>query len=160
MGYSTDFDGKFTINKKLDEKTLELLNGLASTRRVKRSGLPEKYGVDGEFYFNKGNFDNFGQDTEGDLGEVVDNNKPPRTQPGLWLQWVVGADKQSIEWDGGEKFYSYIEWIEYLIKKIFKPRGYILNGKVYWSGEEGGDLGLIEIVDNVVHIKEGRITYE
>ena len=50
MGYSTDFEGSFKLNKKLDKATLDLLKGLAATRRVKRKGLAPAYGVDGEFF--------------------------------------------------------------------------------------------------------------
>lgn len=160
MGYSTDFNGEFKINKPLDQGTFELINGLALTRRVKRSGLPKEYGLEGEFYFNPNEFGTSGQNHENDLGKVIDDNKPPKTQPSLWLQWIVKEDKQTIEWDGGEKFYDYIKWIEYLIDKILKPRGYKVNGEVYWEGEEHEDLGLIEIKDNIVNIKNAKITYE
>jgi len=73
---------------------------------------------------------------------------------------MVLEDKITIEWDGGEKFYKYSEWIEYLIKKILKPRGYKLNGEVKWEGEENEDMGIIVIKNNVVTIKKAKITYE
>ncbi len=38
-------------------------------------------------------------------------------------------------WNGAEKFYNYVEWLQYLIDKILAPRGYTLNGECQWFGE-------------------------
>lgn len=154
MGYHTEFQGQFNLNKKLDPATQEFLENFNKTRRMKRKGLDASYGVDGEFYCGKGPC---GQDEE---DNIVDYNSPPSTQPGLWCQWVPTPDGLYIEWDGGEKFYHYVEWIEYLIKKVLAPKGYVLNGVVYWQGEENQDTGKIVIKNNKVTTKEGRITYE
>ena len=96
MGYTTRFKGAFEFNKPLDEDTRALLNGLRRTRRMKRNlkilaktedldlaQAEERYGADGEFYYNPTEFANFGQqDTLG-----VDNfNTPPESQPSLWLK--------------------------------------------------------------------------
>lgn len=157
MGYTTDFNGKFKFNKQLDEEIYNLLVGLATTRRMKRQGLDPKYGYQGEFYFNKNDFSNAGQTED---TSIVDYNEPPDTQPSLWLQWIPTNDSMFLEWDGGEKFYSYIEWLEYLINKILAPHGYSLTGEVYWYGEDRDDNGIIEIVDNKISIHEGKNTYE
>jgi len=153
MGYSTDFTGKFKVDKPVDEETAKLLKGLASTRRMKRN--LSGYGVEGEFFV--GNTENFGQNKTPD---VVDYNSPPSTQPSLWCQWLLQEDNQTIEWNGAEKFYMYIEWIKYLIDKILKPRGYFVNGEVYWFGEDREDLGKIIIKNNDVTIKTGRIAFD
>ena len=79
--------------------------------------------------------------------------------PGLWCQWRPNESGTTIEWDGGEKFYEYVAWIEYLITHFLGPWGYKLEGEVYWDGEESGDQGLIEIRDNVVKVKHAVITY-
>jgi hypothetical protein len=34
MGYTTDFYGQFKLNKKLDDVTYTLLQGLGTTRRI------------------------------------------------------------------------------------------------------------------------------
>ena len=122
MGYTTDFDGEVKTDRPVDDKTYELINGLNRTRRMKRK--IEGYGVEGEFYFNPDS-NSCGQDW--DDPTIVDSNNPPRTQPGLWMQWKMNSDKQTIEWDGGEKFYDYIEWMVYLIDKILAPKGYKVN---------------------------------
>ncbi|KKL86082.1 hypothetical protein LCGC14_1948340, partial [marine sediment metagenome] len=71
-------------------------------------------------------------------------------------QWILTGDRQHIEWDGGEKFYGYVEWIEYIIEKILKPRSYVLNGKVEWSGEDEDDFGTILVINNKVEVIEGE----
>ena len=144
MGYTTEFRGSFTIDKKLDNETYDLLVGLATTRRMKRSVGPE-YGVEGEFYIEGGG--DFGQAKD---DTIIDYNRPPRTQPGLWCQWQPTYDKQGIEWDGGEKFYSYIPWLRYIIEKVLEPRGYKLEGEVQWRGEDWSDTGTIVVRNNQV----------
>lgn len=147
MGYHTEFQGVFNLDKPLDPETLALLKGLATTRRMKRKLGPE-YGIDGEFYVEGGGF--MGQDSE---ENVVDHNHPPGTQPSLWCQWVPNDAGTELGWDGGEKFYCYIEWIEYLIDRILKPRGYEVNGKVEWQGENLSDTGVIVVENNVVRAR-------
>ena len=144
MGYTTEFRGQFNLNKELDDDTFNLLTGLAGTRRMARD--IEGFGEEGEFFIDGKGF--MGQDKD---ETVIDQNRPPKTQPSLWLQWVPTDDRMGIEWDCGEKFYHYVEWIEYLIEKILAPRGYVLNGDVEWCGEEWDDTGTISIVDNVVN---------
>lgn len=151
MGYSTNFSGKFHLNKPLDDETFNLLVGLAKTRRMKRN--IKDYGVEGEFYFNPDDFKNSGQTED---KTIIDYNIPPATQPSLWLEWIPTKDKQHIEWNGGEKFYDYIEWLEYIINKILKPKGYILNGRVEWDGEEEDDIGRIIVNDNNIKVIEGK----
>lgn len=160
MGYTTDFEGRFKFDKKLDDATYNLLQGLSETRRMKRdvSKLPDvpneligvfDWGVEGEFYFNPLTSD-WGQERE---DSVVDFNEPPASQPGLWLKWIPTLDKLHYEWDGGEKFYNYIEWLEYVIANILEPRGYKMNGEVKWFGEDRYDVGYITITDNKLTIR-------
>lgn len=155
MGYSTNFHGSFKVDRKVDDDTLALLVGLASTRRMKRKVDPV-YGVEGEFYIQGKGF--AGQDHD---PNIVDYNEPPRTQPSLWCQWLIDeSDSQTISWDGGEKFYHYIEWIEYLIDKVLAPRSYKVSGEVTWQGEDSEDRGIIFVVNNKVRTKIGRTIYE
>lgn len=144
MGYSTDFNGSFKINKPVDEDTAILLRGLNATRRMKRD--IGGYGIDGEFYI------------EDETYGVVNYNVPPSTQPGLWCQWMLVSD-DTIMWDGGEKFYNYVEWIEYIINSVLKPRGYVLNGEVEWVGEDSEDIGKIVVKDNMVDVLSGIKVY-
>lgn len=91
---------------------------------------------------------------------VIDYNHPPITQPGLWCQWVVGKDNQTIEWDGSEKFYAYIQWLRYIIANFLQRWNYVLNGEVEWQGEESADFGKIIVKDNVVTTAVGRRVYD
>lgn len=151
MGYTTDFEGRFKLNRKLKKKDQEFLTKFAETRRMARNVGPE-FGVEGEFYVDGKGF--AGQDSD---ETILDYNRPPRTQPGLWCQWVPSEDGQFLQWDGSEKFYNYVEWLKYLIDKILAPRGYKLNGVVGWQGEDRGDIGKIEVVDNVVRTLRGQV---
>ena len=76
--------------------------------------------------------------------------QPHPDMPGLWCQWVPTEDGTGLEWDGGEKFYSYVEWLEYLIKHFIEPWGLVLNGEVEWRGVEWNDTGTIYAIDNKV----------
>lgn len=146
MGYTTDFSGSFTFNKELSPKMLTYLKAFNETRRMQRN-VDDAFGIQGEFYAIGGG--SFGQNRE---NNIVDYNTPPKTQPGLWCQWVPTEDGLELEWDGGEKFYNYSEWLFYLINKIIAPNGYVLNGEVEWSGEEVGDNGTIVVDDNKIFV--------
>ena len=80
---------------------------------------------------------------------VINENIPPKDCPSLWCQWII-SDNGTLEWDGGEKFYEYIPWLEFLIKHFFAPDGYILNGSIQWQGDDSDDYGTIDITNNIV----------
>lgn len=80
-------------------------------------------------------------------------------QPGLWCQWVLTADGTQLEWDGGEKFYNYVEWLQYLITNFFEPWGIKLNGQIEWFGEDRGDFGKIVVIDNKVEALKAKVSY-
>ena len=164
MGYTTDFYGSLQFNKPVAPWLVEYINKFSDTRRMKRD--PEKIkalfpdygklcfngelGDDGEYFI--GGLDFCGQTQD---ESVIDHNTPPKTQPGLWCQWIINEKENCLEWDGGEKFYNYEEWLEYLIDNFFEPLGYVLNGDIEWQGEEYADLGTIHVVDNLVTTEEG-----
>lgn len=140
MGYSTDFNGEIRLNKPVDEETKVLLDGLHDTRRMARNADP-KYGVEGEFYIEDMTVL---REWRNIAADIIDHNRPPSTQPGLNLQWQLTEDRQGIEWDGGEKFYEYIDWLVYLRDKVLRPRGYeMVDGEIEWFGEDREDTGAI-----------------
>lgn len=154
MGYTTYFDGRFNLNKAMDDDTYNLIKNLARTRRMKRDvnkleklgcGKVEDFGEEGEFFVK--NDGCFGQSKD---ESIIDYNTPPITQPGLWLQWIPTEDRLGLKWDEGEKFYNSVEWIVYLIEKILEPKGYIVNGRVEAQGEDPDDKYCITVTDNVV----------
>ena len=152
MGYQTDFSGEFRLNKLLDEKTFTFLTKLSETRSGKRNGH-SKYGVEGEFYVEGEIEPCLAKNTE-DFSSIIDTNSPPRTQPSVWCDWAPvhydGYD--AIEWNGAEKFYDYVEWIEYIAHKILAPKGYLLTCVVEWRGQDWEDTGTISITDNIVEV--------
>lgn len=168
MGYYTEFDGEFRVSPPLRPEHATYLRAFSRTRRMKRDSLntslrsdPVREGVslpvgdEGAYFVGEEGFK--GQDIGPD---VINSNIPPVGQPGLWCQWIPTEDCTAIVWDGGEKFYGYIEWIKYLIAHFLKPWGYTLNGEVYWEGEERDDAGIIRIEHDMVRVLRARTIYE
>ena len=161
MGYTTDFTGRFNVNPVLKEEHKHYLNLFSATRRMERNpdvepvsnpendpirvaaGLPP--GEEGGYFVGAKGL--IGQDKD---NSILEYNAPPIGQPGLWCDWVPNKSGTHIKWNGGEKFYYYVEWIEYLIKHFLEPWGYKLNGKVEWQGESPNDRGRIVIESNII----------
>ncbi len=165
MGYTTDFTGSLTITPALTKEQTAYINQFSGTRRMKRDteitqtrpdpireavGLP--LGEESGYFVGApgmaGQEDVFGRDAH-TVG-ILDYNDPPKGQPGLWCQWAISDDGATLEWDGGEKFYDYVEWLEYLIQHFFTLWGNTLDGQIRWSGEESDDRGVIYVKDNHV----------
>jgi len=114
------------------------------------AGLP--IGVEGEFFVGEEGF--MGQ---GHGPDILDGNYPPTTQPGLWLKWAPNEEGTALEWNEGEKFNKYIQWLEYLLKNFLSPWGYKLKGKVSWQGESDDDVGYIIIYNNRIFVNEDPV---
>lgn len=143
MGYTTQFKGRFEVTPPLNENDQRHLEMLAATRRVARdtSKLPPgAWGHEGEFcpFY------------EGPTASVLDVNRSPACQPGLWLGWVPTSDGRGLEWDGSEKFYTYAKWLLWVVERFLKPRGYVVNGEVQWRGEDFDDMGVLSVENNHV----------
>ena len=156
MGYSTEFTGSFKFNRPLTEEQTKYIQMFAGTRRMKRD--PQKLlsmadpvrlsvglglGDEGGYYVGAGGF--LGQKED---ESILDYNNPPKHQPGLWCNWTT--DGKELYWNGSEKFYHYIEWLDYLIVDFFVQWDVKLNGEVEWQGDDEDDSGTITIIDNVV----------
>jgi hypothetical protein len=127
------------------------------------------YGFEGEYFAMN----------DGDMGQnkdksIIDYNTPPcqmsyydsdfnktwnenerriengLCQPGLWCHWIITEDCQYLEWDGGEKFYNYLEWLQYHINHFFDKWGIKLNGNISWQGEDDEDKGIIVVRNNKI----------
>lgn len=151
MGYSTDFEGQITIDPILNIKELKFLTRFADTRRMDRK--------QGPYYVDHGRH----RDGSG----IIDVNRPPKGQPGLWCQWAPTEDGDALVWDGGEKFYYSSEWMVYLIQHFLcrNPlakkdlpflQGHILNGTITAQGDDPDDKWFLHVKDNRV-TKEGVI---
>lgn len=167
MGYHTDFKSSFKLDRPLSKAHKAYLEAFSNTRRMARdAAMTEKredalrlavdlpVGIEGGYFVGAGGM--CGQ--EGMMGEggdqeplgIIDVNRPPLGQPGLWCQWVPNKSGTAIKWDGGEKFYYYVEWLEYVIEQFLRPWGYVLNGAVKWNGEDPRDRGTITVTNNHV----------
>lgn len=148
--YSTEFKGKFEFAEPVNRDVITVVNGLSNTRRFMRdreelinlTGID--YGEDGEYFIP----DDFNDETA-----VVDYNIPPSDQPSLWLNWEITEDGKYLQWDGGESFRCYLEWLDYLANNFFVPNGISLNGSVEYQGWDERDKGTIFIENNQVKVK-------
>ena len=167
MGYNTDLIGSFEFNKPVTEELKNYIDRFSNTRRMKRDVEKIKtiypdwanlcfngnLGEEGEYFVGGDNI-LYGQGSD---DSIVNGNFAPASQPGLWCQWIIRGDE--LVWDEGEKFYNYVEWLEYLIKHFFEPLGYVLNGDVLWQGEDYDDCGVICVQNNTIDLKYGLHVY-
>lgn len=81
--------------------------------------------------------------------------------PGYYLGWNLREyeDHCSIDAEDHERCYDWIEQLVWLIGKFFMPNNLVLNGDVYWDGEDSEDLGVVRVRNNVVHQYQVDITY-
>lgn len=163
MGYTTDFYGDVEVDPPLNEKEIQFLNKFNQTRRMERNNGP--YFVDGTGFM--------GQGLDPD---VIDGNRPPAGQPGLWCQWVPSEDGTRIKWDQGEKFYDPADWMEYIIDHFLKPGAvgalhngnelegftfdHVVSGTIEAQGEDPDDRWLLIVDNNLVKVKSGTWVWE
>ena len=151
MGYNTEFIGQVELDKTLILHHYLYLLHFSRTRRMKRNaacaeGLTDvvrllaelPIGEEGGYFV--GGTGLAGQDRD---ISIVDYNKPPEGQPNLWCQWTPTIDGKHLKWNEHEKFYDYVQWLQYLITHFLRPWGYVLNGRVSWRGEIRKDRVII-----------------
>ena len=111
MGYTTEFEGVFSVTPTLTPDHQEYLRAFSYTRRMQRDvakledmpddrrksvGLP--LGVEGEYYVGSADDDNYGQSRwapppgEYEDISILDFNEEPSTQPSLWCKWRPTED--------------------------------------------------------------------
>ena len=75
-----------------------------------------------------------------------------RKGPDSYCQWILYSDDAGdyLQWDGGEKFYYYKEWLQFILDEHLLPYGYMLEGEVRYQGEQLEDAGYLVIKDNQV----------
>src|SRR5688572_18424182 len=112
MGYTTEFEGRFDLDR------------LPPAEVIVR--LRELEGIDGR-----------------EMGDAT----APKSG---YCQWQLTKDCRGIEWDGGEKFYDYVPWLQYLIDKVLEPHSLTLSGTVNYSGESAEDNGVLTVEDGIV----------
>lgn len=154
MGYTTTFRGRFELDRPLSRDQRTYLEEFSRTRRMKRKPklaetLPDpiraavglQIGIQGAYFV--GGSGPWGMDPDPSL---LDDRVPPAGQPGLFCQWIPDPSGSAIQWDGGEKFYGYVAWLEYLLTHFLVPWGYsVVAGAVRWQGDEYDDCGILEV---------------
>lgn len=172
--YINTFSGTRRMKRDVN-KLMELYNGehgLPNINNIPNRTPAQIYGNDGEYFAMDDN-----QHGQTEDSSIIDYNQSPgylngknlnwsqtytennrriqagKCQPSLWCQWVISDDGTLLEWDGGEKFYYYTEWLKYMINHFFTPWGIKLNGEIEWEGEDRNDKGKIVVKDNLVTIK-------
>jgi hypothetical protein len=164
------------------QKLMEIHKGKHGYPFAKDKTNPDEvYGFKGEYFVGAGGF--AGQDSDGSVidynsasgeigwedykGDWDLRNELQKTlnadkikQPGLWLQWELNEDGTELAWNGSEKFYNYIEWLQYLIQHFFEPWGIKLNGEIEWVGEDSSDRGKIVVHDNEITIYDAVSKYQ
>lgn len=163
MGYTTEFSGSFKLTPALNQEQINYLTAFSNSRRIKRhvhlcekKEDPVRHAV-GLPVGKEGEFCTFGDDFNWGSDETIMNyNEYPKTQHSLWCHWIPSEDGKEIKWNGAEKFYGYIKWIEYINENFLKPWGITINGNVKWEGCEEGDIGKIIAKDGVI----SAVSYE
>lgn len=186
MGYQTVLGGSFSVTTVVTKKFMNFINRFSETRRMMRNPQIIKemdpywakrcfrgqLGDQAGYYtppkIIKSNWlpthvkaPNKKTTVKNLLGDVQDKSVvncdcPPVNQPGFKCNWIM-PDRTTLQWNGSEKFVDYIEWLEYVIEHFFKPSGYVLNGVVFWQGDDFNDSGAITVRDNCIEVKEGSI---
>jgi hypothetical protein len=144
--------GRISINNVLHQDIQYVLNGITSSRRMKRCPSKiadifettttksiETFGPNGEFYF-----DEYQMDDVRDDPTILDYNIPPGKQPSLYCEWVFVEKDNALKWSKELPMECPVSWLKYLIAEIFGPNGYILNGAVQWKTSDspvrGGEI--------------------
>lgn len=160
MGYTTDFAGQFRLDRRLEPAHHAYLDQFAEIRHMWRDvaitrtredplrvAVGLTVGVDGEYFVGEVGFRGMGRSTKSADG-ILSYNDSPQTQPGLWCGWKPSQCGNYIEWDGKEKFYNYVDWLQYIIDNFLVRWGYTLNGEVAYQGESEEDFGKLFVFNN------------
>lgn len=78
------------------------------------------------------------------------------------IPWRI--DKNGDDWllvrNSPDKRNDPDEGLKCIIEDILKPNGLILNGTIFWEGDERDDIGKIVVKDNVIFVFYGHIVYK
>lgn len=123
MGYTTKFEGEFTV---VSQKTNEPAEFLISN--IQNS-------IDNHY-----------------MSDNWRSEKTRGNEPATYCQWILKRKNNTytIGWDEGEKFYEYKEWLQYILDTHLIPFGLSLSGNVRYQGEELGDSGILTIKNDKV----------
>lgn len=137
--YLETFSGTRRMKRDVN-KLMEIYQGKHGIPDPKGNMPEDIYGREGEYFaYDDGNCGQTrdysivdyntppgqtGHDTTQDFSSRWNENqeriKSGTCQPGFWCQWTPNDEGNILAWDGGEKFYNYVEWLKYYIEHFFK----------------------------------------
>lgn len=153
MGYTTDFVGWVQMDPPLNEHETDYLRAFSQTRQWDRP---------------KGRFVVLAHPLADDEpnGPVDAYNRPAPAEPGLWCPWTPAMEGNVLAFDGVEKAYRAVAWLDYLISTFLSPGGaastsgdaqfgdftfdHICDGAVASCRRDTGRLSVILVTDNTV----------
>jgi hypothetical protein len=145
MGYDTKFTGRFAFSRPLTAKECAILQAVHDHRHQDDFKLPyaasEIRPVEIEREIFKPCY----------IGEGYDSIS--KKYPSRYCKWTVSLNKRALVWDKMEKFYNYVNWLEYLISHFFAVWGVQLNGTIKWKGANRGDQGTITMKNNKIRVE-------
>ena len=154
MGANYSSSGLFTVSPPLSEEHAAYLHRFNQTRRMKRcskllAATPDPFrqavglpvGKQGGYFVGASS-----DDSSYSEPSVIDSNKPPIGQPGLWCPWAPTKDRGGIQHKGAGD--SQAKWLRYIIDHFLKPLGYTVDGIVFLEGEY--EKGRVKAYKNIV----------
>ena len=155
MGSAISRSGQFTVSPPLTEEHAAYLHRFNQTRRMKRdstlvTAMPDRnreavglpVGRQGGYFVGAAADDSSYREPS-----VVDANKPPSGQPGLWCPWAPTKDRTGIQL-AGLPSNAKGQWLRYIIDHFLKPWGYTVDGLVLWEDEYAS--GRVKAYKNIV----------
>lgn len=139
MGYTTEFEGALELRPALADGLVAAWNAMVKERNnTYLDGSPRSF--DAKLYGR------------------LEVRRPNAGQtkwpcaPSCWDQWTLRQDKAKqctlIEWDGGEKFYGFIRWLQHTLDTlhaVVRPLQLSVTGLIRWQGQEKEDQGVLRV---------------
>lgn len=92
------------------------------------------------------------------ISQSFDQAEASGVVPGMWCDWRVTSDRMGIHWNGREKFYHYVEWLQLIIDDFLFDWGVRVEGSVAYIGDGlFDDLGTLCVENSAITVKKGVI---
>ncbi len=149
------FLGSLVLDKPLISEQQEYLQSFSKTKRMKRDAikaalLPDP--IRNKVFLDIGEEGGYYVGGEEDDDSIVKKSLPPVEQPTLWCKWCPSDSGKSIVWSGN-KFFGYIEWLEYIIEHFLITWGREVSGMIDIRNDQDTSLGYLKVIHNKVELK-------
>ena len=129
MGYDVYYNGEVTVTPALTESDAAVLRAAANREDTEETRA---------------------------LFAVIAASPEPDL-PGYAGLLEVSEDRGCILPEQDESRHGFRLWLKLLTEHYLAPRGYVLNGEVFWEGEDREDSGTIFVKDNQIEMVEDLI---